>query len=155
MDKPEGLTPAEPPDVVKELARNAGGTITDCFRLPDGSGGALMSMPLPKDHWCFKDDGTYEAPPMPLRMGTQDTILISVGNPARRFFEFSRAEFCDLIRAAGRYAYRSATMNGKEPDLDPDALLQNLVVGFVGYFTADGRSDDEWANPETERGKRG
>lgn len=53
----------------------------------------------------------------------------------------------DAVRAAGKYAYRCATMNGKEPDLDPDALLQNLIVGLFGYHTEDGLSQDNWSNP--------
>ena len=53
-----------------------------------------------------------------------------------------------MIRLAGKYAVRCATMNGKEMDFDPDALLQNLVVGFLGYFTEDGLDhEDDWANP--------
>lgn len=35
-----------------------------------------------------------------------------------------------------------------KPSPDPDALLQNLVVGFLGYWTNDGLSSDEWANPK-------
>ena len=54
----------------------------------------------------------------------------------------------DRVRAAGKYAVRCATMNGKEMDFDPDALLQNLVTGFLGYHTENGLSDDEDANPE-------
>jgi hypothetical protein len=50
---------------------------------------------------------------------------------------------------AGKYAVRSATMNGAEMDFDPDALCQNLVVGMLGYFTEDGLSGDAWANPST------
>ena len=39
-------------------------------------------------------------------------------------------------------------MNGKEMDFDPGALLQNLVVGMLGYWTENGLSSDEWANPK-------
>jgi hypothetical protein len=116
---------------VQELAEAVGGSITEVGRLPDGSGFAMMSMPLPKDHWSTRQTG-YEPPPMPFLMGTDD--------PGRQIW-------ADKIRAAGRYAYRSATMQGKEPDLDPDALIQNLVVGMLGYWTPNGLSEDEWANP--------
>jgi hypothetical protein len=70
---------------------------------------------------------------MPFRLGTK--------HPQRKQWE-------QMIRAAGEYAVRSATMKGKEMDFDPDALIQNLVVGFLGYFTDDGLDhDDPWANP--------
>jgi hypothetical protein len=42
------------------------------------------------------------------------------------------------IRDAARYAIRASTMNGKETNFDPDALVQNLIVGFLGYWTQDG-----------------
>lgn len=43
-----------------------------------------------------------------------------------------------MLRAGGKYAYRCATMNGKMDDMDPDALLNNLVVGMLGVWTPDG-----------------
>lgn len=121
-----------PPEIVRRLAKDCGGTIAECAALPDGSGFAVMSMPLPKTHWLYADDGTYEAPPMPMRMGTDDP---------------GRAIRADLIRAAARYAIRASTMKGKEIDFDPDAMVQNFVVGLLGYWTPDGFSSDAWANP--------
>ena len=56
-------------------------------------------------------------------------------------------DFAEKIRKAGKHAVRCATMRGKEMNFDPDALLQNLVVGMLGYWTEDGLSSDEWANP--------
>ncbi len=112
----------------QKLADQIGGTITEVGALPDGSGFALMSMPLPEDHWLYED--RFDEPPMPFRMGTD--------NPERKDWE-------QKIRIAGRYAVRAATMNGKEPDFDPDALVQNFVTGMIGYFTPDGFShlDDD------------
>ena len=55
---------------------------------------------------------------MPLRMGTD--------NPERQAMN-------QKVWAAAKYAVRSATMNGKEPDFDPDALCQNMVVGLLGF----------------------
>lgn len=123
---------------VEEIAEAVGGTITEAGRLPDGSGFAVMSMPLPKDHWIYGDparegDHGFEPPPMPFRLGTKDP---------------QRKQWADMLRVAGKYAVRAATMKGKEMDFDPDALLQNLVVGFLGYWTEDGLDhDDAWANP--------
>lgn len=135
----------KPPEIIQELADSVGGTITECQRLPDDSGFAVMSMPLPKDHWSIKDPDGYNVPPMPLRMGAQETCLTFRGK------SISRHELEQMIRDAGKYAIRASTMNGKEPDYDPDAVLCNLVVGLLGYHTDDGLSSDSWANPPTEK----
>lgn len=148
---------------VEQIAEAVGGTITSAGILPDGSGFATMSMPLPEKHWIYQGDekqpwGWSNTPPMPFRMGSESrsSILIQsreavetgsfLGLAQRTFM--SRDDFADRIRAAGKYAVRCATMNGKEMDFDPDAMLQNLVVGMLGYWTPDGLSSDEWANPK-------
>lgn len=108
---------------------------TSFVRLPDGSGVAFGSMPLPKDHWLTEDEG-FEPPPMTFRLGKSD--------PRRKVWE-------GRIRRAGMYALRAATMRGTEDGLDPDALIQNLVVGLLGYHTPDGLDpnpeDAGWSNP--------
>lgn len=119
--------------------------------LPDGSAFTVMSIPLPKDHWIY-GDAAFEPPPMVLKMGLRDEMTVGIGNAkSSRPFPietFTKQEVAEKIRAAGRYAVRSATMKGTEMDFDPDALLQNLVVGFLGYWTEDGLDhDDAWANP--------
>ncbi len=88
--------------------------------LPDGSGAFVASWPLPKDHWLY--DERRSEPPMPMR----------VGEGAERDVRAQQ------VRSAARFAIRAATMNGKEPDFDPDALVQNMVIGLLGYWTADG-----------------
>lgn len=119
------------PEIVKQLAKDIGGTIDESGRLPDGSGFATMSMPLPKDHWLTKPG--FEPPPMPFRMREGPT----------------RQEWVEKIRVAGKYAIRASTMNGADDDFDPDAMLQNLVVGMIGYHTEDGLSSlDDWMNPK-------
>lgn len=113
------------------------GVMGGVAKLPDGSSFAVMSMPLPENHWIYGDPTVenegFEPAPMPMRMGTD--------NPQRK-------AIADKIRQAGRYAVRCATMKGKENDFDPDALVQQLVVGYLGYFTPNGLTDDEWANPK-------
>lgn len=117
---------------VKEMIVLAGGQVKEVGELPDGSGFATASFPLPKDHWLYVDNG-FEAPPMPFRMGTDD--------PRYRDFQAK-------VKAAARYAVRAATMKGKDDDFDPDALVQNMLVGMFGYHTPDGLSHlDDWANP--------
>lgn len=97
--------------------------------LPDGSAFAVMSLPLPDDHWLFaKSESGHEKPPIPMRMSTDGP---------------RRAEMRKKLQQAGRYAIRAATMNGKIDDFDPDALIQNLIVGMLGYNTPDGLSRQE------------
>lgn len=113
FDKPE-------PNIIEELCQAVGGTITDGpHRLPDGSGFAVMSMPLPKDHWLFKEH--ENEPP---------ASLISCLN-----HHCSPGSHCvrDAIREAGRYAVRCATRNGKDMDFDPDCVVQQVVNGMLGY----------------------
>ena len=120
------------PKVLKELADGVGGKIDEVVRLPDGSGFATMSMPLPKDHWLTRPG--YDEPPMPFRLGVEEDASNIL--PKIR----TRQEFADKIREAGKYAIRASTMNGKEIDFDPDAMLQNFVTGMLGYYTSDGLS---------------
>jgi hypothetical protein len=130
---------------VQQITEAVGGVVTKMGALPDGSGFAIVSMPLPKDHWIYGDpekekDG-FEPPPMPFRMGLAD------GPRLNR----TREMWAEALREAGKYAVRAATMKGKEMDFDPDALIQNLVVGMLGYWTPDGLDHaDEWANPKRE-----
>jgi hypothetical protein len=51
-----------------------------------------------------------------------------------------------MLILAGKYAVRSATLKGTVMDFDPDALIQNLIVGFLGYYTKDGL----WTHPVEE-----
>lgn len=133
------IQPIDPPEMIQQLAQATGGTIDECALLPDGSGFATMSMPLPKNHWLTADDGTFEAPPMSLR-----DAWVHAHGPYR---EMMRRALADKIRVAAKYAIRASTMKGKEEDFDPDAMVQNFVVGLLGYWTADGLTDDQWANP--------
>lgn len=102
------------PEDVKNLIESAGGTVNEAGSLPDGSGFMTASFPLPKSHWAYQPTGE---PPMPFRIGA---------GPLRNLV-------AEQIREAGKYAYKASTMSGREQDLDPDALLQNLVVGLLGY----------------------
>ena len=124
-----------PIEAVNEIARTANGKVNEIGILPDGSGFATVSFPLPKDHWLIKNPDEFNVPPMPFRMG--------VNHPCRKGFEIA-------LRDAGRYACRCATMNGKETDFDPDALVMNLITGFLGYYTETGLSNDDFSNPKQE-----
>ncbi len=100
--------------------------------LPDGSAFAILEMPLPDNHWLYEKKNDFEVPPMLMRMGTTD--------PRRKEFEAA-------LRQAGKYALRNSVFSPDEVGFDPDALLQNLIVGLLGYHTPNGLSRDEWANP--------
>lgn len=116
-DIPDGVC-----DVLSAI-EDAGGTIEEIGGpLPDGSGFAVASTPLPADHWLTRPG--YSEPPMPWRIGVCS----------------ERTEQADKVRAAAMYAIRASTMNGKIVDFDPDAMVQNFVVGMLGYWTDDGRS---------------
>lgn len=90
--------------------------------LPDGSAFSVMSLPLPADHWLYAPrpegwDSERDCPPdMPHAILTH---------------EQERA-----VKVAIRYAVRAATMNGKEADFDPDAMVQNAVIALCGYYDA-------------------
>jgi len=120
------------------------GTITAIGSLPDGSSFASVSTPLPKSHWIYNTDGSADAgePPMPFRMGIGS--VKTVGNRI-----LTRRDFADAIRKAGQYAVRASTMCGKDENFDPDAMVQNLIVGMLGYWTTDGTSDSEGQVTET------
>lgn len=153
--------PNDIPEVLQTLADACVGTIKEVSGpLSDGSGFAIMSMPLPKTHWLYQGDrtepyGTFNTPPMPFRLGDKDVVSLLRQSPTsdKPFnmeprIRMTRREFADRIQSAGKYAVRCATMNGREMDFDPDALLQNLVVGMLGYWSETGLSSDDWANPE-------
>lgn len=86
--------------------------------LPDGSAFALASFPLPANHWLYAE---REYAP-----GAEDPKEL----PAPILTHAQR----DAVVAAIRYAVRGATMCGKEPDFDPDALVQNAVYALCGPF---------------------
>ena len=156
----------DPLDAVNEIAKAGNGKINEVGILPDGSGFATISLPLKDTHWIYgKELGDeYDAPPMPFRMGTGDlaSLLIqSHHNPNMPFhigppIRMTKEDFAAKIREAGRYAVRSATMKGKDMDFDPDALVQNLIVGMLGYWTDNGLTStgDDWANPPRFRQKK-
>ena len=84
--------------------------------LPDGSAFAVMSFPLPKDHWVYKEREYF---------GTEE-------DPIDCPYPILTHELSDHVIAAIRYAIRAATDCGKSPDFDPDALVQNAVYALCG-----------------------
>lgn len=127
-----------------------------------------MSFPLPKTHWIYQKDDTpagfqSNVPPMPFRMPAKSAVylcidtedigsLIKSGQQRLPALKLNRRQLEKAIRAAGKYAVRCATMNGSDMDFDPDALLQNLVVGMLGYWTETGFTGDPedsvWCDPQ-------
>jgi len=82
----------------------------------------IISLPLPSDHWLYADHENI--PPMPLQVGLSE----------------ERDQLASAITEAARYAVRASTMNGQEKDFDPDAMVQNMIVGLIGYWTSTGES---------------
>jgi hypothetical protein len=169
MDEPT-RSEVESMDLIEQIAAAGGGKITERVNdLGDGSGYAIVSFPLRKDHWIYQRDDTpagfkSNVPPMPFRMGSRQAFsfgICDIPEPdqqgAVRFDNpiigtLNKREFEKAVRAAGKYAVRCATMNGAEMDFDPDALLQNLVVGMLGYWTDTGligcAEDAPWCDPQ-------
>ena len=114
---------------LEKLATAMGGKLDSVSgQLPDGSGCATMSFPLPKDHWLTRDDRSEE-PPMPFRRGVDEP---------------DREEWVEKLREAARWAIKASTDNGKlggggDNDYDPDAMVTNFVIACVGFWTEDGR----------------
>ena len=114
-----------------------GFAMTEPTLLPDGSGFGIMSFPLPKDHWIYKEreyeDGAIEPNDLPAPILTHS--------------------FRRQVIAAIRYAVRSATNCGKEDDFDPDALVQNAVYALCGPYGKAAPtppvSEDRWQPIET------
>lgn len=118
------------PEQVIEMVEQCGGTVNEVGALPDGSGFATASFPLPKDHWLTHPG--YNVPPMPMRIGTGP----------------ERDRLAEQVRAASRYAIRATTINGSADDYDPDAWVQNMIVGLLGYWTPDGMTQDSSCKPD-------
>ena len=146
-------------NILNEIAEACGGTITEVGGpLSDGTGFAVMSMPLPKTHWIYEkgEDGCGLPAPMPFRMGSEDDAMLILNGSS--YIPMDKRGFAERIRVAGKYAVRASTMHGTEMDFDPDAMLQNLVVGMLGLWTKDGLGEsfdnppgggrENWKAPE-------
>lgn len=90
---------------------------------------------LPENHWLFSNP-EYRTPPMGLRVG-------QVVPGDSRY----RAVLSRHVVNAARYALRDATRNGTSRDIDPDALVQQIVIGLFGYHTDQGLSAEPTHNP--------
>lgn len=89
----------------------------DVTVLPDGSAFAVVSMPLPKDHWLYAPRGDWDSE----RDDFAETPRPILTNAQR-----------EAVTAAARYAIRGATMCGADMDFDPDALVLNLCYALCG-----------------------
>ncbi|WP_254213464.1 hypothetical protein [Burkholderia multivorans] len=100
-------------------------------KLPDGSGFAVASLPLPQDHWLYASRCAEWDSERDTSADTPHPILTH----AQR----------DAVVAAVRYAIRGATMCGQEMDFDPDALVLNAVYALCGPFSP--LAEDSAASP--------
>ena len=101
-------------------------------RLPDGSGAFVASLPLPKDHWLYAD---HDNEPPFSSFEEWASIYVSDGGGGH-FLEVPEAKHAlrAVVRDAAKYAIRASTMNGRDTDFDPDAMVQNFVIGMAGYY---------------------
>ena len=86
--------------------------------LPDGSGFGILSLPLPKDHWLYKER-EYE-----------DEAIEPKDLPTPILTRALRQPIVDAIH----YAVRASTNCGKEDNFDPDAMVQNAVYALCGPY---------------------
>lgn len=86
--------------------------------LPDGSSFFTASLPLPKDHWLYA--------PRVEGWDSERDCAPDVPKPILTMRQRS------AVIEAMRWAIRSATMNGQEPDFDPDALALNAAYALCG-----------------------
>lgn len=88
------------------------------YKLPDGSGFFVGSLPLPQDHWLYAPqvDGWDSE-----RDCSPDTPMPILDNSQR-----------EAVKIALRWAVRVATMRGQESDFDPDALVLNAAYALCG-----------------------
>ena len=88
--------------------------IESIANFPEGHIAMVVSFPLPKNHWIFQE---HKEPPAPLDMvSIEERMLLE-------------SKFKDVIK----YAVR-ATIGSKDMDFDPDAMIQNFMVGMFGYY---------------------
>lgn len=116
--------------LLEELRKRAGGELKEVGFVHE-HGFATLSFPLRKDHWIFNEE--EEPAPMSMRMGTD--------NPRREEME-------NRIRMAARYAIRESTRNGKDMNFNPDAMVQNFIIGTLGYYTPSGCDSENSAKEE-------
>ena len=105
--------------------------------LPDGSAFAIASCPLPKDHWLYAN-GSDEWDTQ--RDTSKDTPLPIMDRTHK-----------DKIIAAAKWAIRGATMNGKEDDFDPDAMVLNFVYALCGPVNTVSKSTTDSQDREIDR----
>ena len=115
---------------MRDIITSSGGTVQNVTKLTDQDGMFVASWPLPKDHWLYTESDNE--PPMGMLMGTNDP---------------QRAELQKHVVAAVRYAYKVNTRNGTDLDLDPDSLVNDVVIGLMGWYTPDGTNNTSDLQP--------
>lgn len=117
------------PSLISELADGLNATVHEVGSLPDGSGFATMSFPLREDHWLYELDEHGHSPRPPYH------LLAPAQSKARQYLE-------PLMMDAVKYGVKCATMNGREDDFDPDALVGQARNGMFGLHTDTGLCRD-------------
>jgi hypothetical protein len=97
-------------------------------RLPDGSAFFTQDTPLPEDHWLFAVD-------FPAANRSELLDRTNLGGVTDR--DVAR----EKIKLAVRWAYRASSNNGKNLDIDPDSLVQNVLLALTGSQVSPDRPD--------------
>lgn len=122
---------AQVPDMISELADGIGGTVREVGIHPGGgSGFAVLSLELPKDHWLYTTTEDGFTPPAPWP-------LLYPGHTLAR--EYLSRE----LQPGVQYGIKTVTYNGREDDFDPDAMVNQILNGIFGVHTSTGRSTSE------------
>ena len=78
--------------------------------LPDGSGCFTMSLPLPKDHWIYRQEFHVPHPCVPSYWRT-------------------------VVAEQVKHALWSCTQRGNDMDFDPDAVVMTACNNILGYHS--------------------
>jgi hypothetical protein len=126
------------PKWLKRMVESVGGTVESVDGpLLDETFSATLNFPLPADHWLTQHPNAKS--PAPFCMGIRDRASIVVKRAGRpQGSTLTRDEFAEALRSAARYAIKS-TIGDKDQDFSPDAMVEQFVIGVLGYPTETGQ----------------
>lgn len=125
------LTPVPP--MIDELAEGLGATVLEVGMHPGGgSGFAMLSFPLPENHWLYQKVG-YAGGPVEFAPPAPWPMLVGGHTLTREYM-------CDVLTPGLRAGVKDATMNGADTAPDPDVLVRQSLNNLFGNNTIDGRS---------------
>lgn len=128
------MSSENPLDLIGQLADETGGTVTEVGLLPDGSGFATLSTPLPADHWIY-ERVAFNGGPEEFCPPAAWTMLVGGRTQVRRYL-------AEVLAPGIKAGVRDATRGGREEDFDPDVVVTQSINGLLGVHTESGMSTD-------------